>query len=174
MSEPTRDVARWAPGLLLVLCPLFGMRTGDAQTGPTPEFSVNLEAGLIRLGATTNLVITVRNHDQATIEPLLAIQGVRFGRLRGPEVRTYSTFDSRTLTRNFDQTMTWTMEVRPHELGEYVIGPVVASLGGERVERRVCVGARARTCAAPQHQLRFAVASHLEQQRHGLGLHDER
>ncbi len=120
---------------LLGLCALAGLALG-AAAAPQGQISVSarLSAGVLRLGDTGRVDITVENGDDARVLDLPAVQGLRFGRPSEPSLRQSTSFVNGRIWS--ETTLSLSIPFRPEAEGDYEIPPITVEAGGQRFETR--------------------------------------
>jgi hypothetical protein len=125
-----------APRLLLLagLC-LPGAADPLLQRGPREqEVSARLSAGVLRLGDTGAVQVTVENASEARVVALPKVAGLEFGKPGAPVLnRSTSWVNGRV---HSESTLTLAIPFRPAAEGEYEIPPIALEADGRRLETK--------------------------------------
>lgn len=96
--------------------------------------SARLTDATVKLGGDTKLVIEVTNSANAAIGALPDVNGVRFGPIDSPSLKSeYSIRNGVQYQRNW---LTWVISVQPQAKGEYTIPPITVDVDGRKLQTR--------------------------------------
>ena len=104
----------------------------SAQTGPQPV--ARLSTGLAKFGSAVTMVVEIEGARSARIVEVPDVEGLEVsgpGRPSRQEFR--SIINGRVSSRS---TLRWTLELRPMEIGDFVIPPIVLDVDGRRAQTR--------------------------------------
>ncbi|HEX6885564.1 MAG TPA: BatD family protein [Planctomycetota bacterium] len=116
--------------LLLALLP------GRAAAGPQggPKLSARLAAGVVRLGDTGAVNLTVEDGRDARILAVPEVAGLRFGRPSEPRLRQSTSYINGRLSS--ESTLTIVLPFRAEAEGDHEIPPIALEIDGRRQETR--------------------------------------
>lgn len=104
-----------------------------AQADSEEVVTVQLDPALVKLGGNSNLIVTIHDRDSGRIAGLPRVDGLQLGPVMGPNRSVYSTFNSRTRRRQFSQTLTYRIPIKPDRAGEFTVPPLRVQLPGPQV-----------------------------------------
>lgn len=130
MQNPTRSTR--LAGLLAVL--LCCLALGPAAQGDEQRVSVQLSTGVARLGESVYLVVTVENAGNTRFVSLPEVEGLAIGAPRGPETESRMSWVNGRRTGWVRER--WTLSLRPSDVGDYEIPPLVLQVDGKEVSTR--------------------------------------
>jgi hypothetical protein len=120
-----RTVSR---ALLAVLALAAGTLAARAQRGQA-EINAYLSSGVVKLGAEVALVVSVENARTAEIAKLPSVPGLAFGAVGAPAEHRFVQMTPQGTHSSVSRT--WTVRLRPEDVGEYAIPPVELLVDGE-------------------------------------------
>jgi hypothetical protein len=110
--------------ILAALCVAWFAGAGAAHAqGGDARVSARLSAGVVKLGGTVTLTLSIEDTDRGRVAALPEVDGLRFGELRGPSYERGSSFVGGRITSH--ERLTWTAIVQPVEEGEFRIPEIV-------------------------------------------------
>ncbi len=137
---------RAALGLLLV-----GLLTAGIGSAQDVSVSVRLSRPLVKLGDDLVLRIDVEGTRDADVQLPPVVEGLMYGRLAGPQVSSMTQFSGGR--RTTQESVSWSMSIRPTQEGEFIVPPVVLLIGGREV-------------SAPREPMTLRVVKDLEGAQH--------
>ncbi len=121
----------WTVALAACLFTLGARLAPAAALGPQAKarLTAHLSSGVVKMGASTSLVIGVEDAAQASIAQLPKVENLQFGPLGRPQERKqFSTINGRVYSSS---QYAWVVSVTPLAEGEYTIPPFEVVMDGQ-------------------------------------------
>lgn len=104
--------------LVVLACVSFAAPLASAQT-TGPRVSARFESGVLLLPARGDLLIEVEGGTEVVPPSVPAVQGLRYGPLRGPS--RFQQIEMRGGRQRVVTSLTWSLPVQPEAVGEYEV-----------------------------------------------------
>lgn len=112
-----------------ILCAFAVLATAlFAQGKSQARITAQLSTGVIKLGASATLLVTVENAAYSEVRGLPKVDGLEIGPLSAPSTRSATTYINGRVTRS--DSRTWGIPVRPLAKGDYTIPPIELVVDG--------------------------------------------
>ena len=99
-----------------------------------PQLLSRLSTGVVKLGSDVRMIVEVENVQNATIDSVPTVDGLRFGPIPQPSLNeSISIFNGRQ-TRS--RKLSWVIQIQPQRKGEFKIPPIRATVDGRPAETR--------------------------------------
>lgn len=131
MTLPMVKISRMALSVLVLALALAEPAAGR-QGGA--KLSARLSAGVVRLGDTGAVNITVEDCRDARVLEVPSVQGLRFGRVSEPRLRQSTSYVNGRLFS--ESTLTLVLPFRGEAEGDYEIPAISVEVDGKRLETR--------------------------------------
>lgn len=116
---------------------LGGLLAAGALAAPAQRptsVTAQLSTGIVKLGQEVRLSIVAENVQQAAVEALPSVDGLRFSKPQGPNTQTMMTIQNGR--RTVSQTLTWVVGVQPERKGDFRIPSFTVLADGQRIATR--------------------------------------
>ena len=127
MRQPNLPSGSWRASALLLLA----LAPGAFAQGE-PKVSAQLSSGVLRLGETAYVTVTVENAAEARIAEIPAVEGLELGQPGRPRSQDFTQWINGRVYRQVS--LSWGVPLRGKEAGDYEIPPFVVEVAGKRLE----------------------------------------
>ena len=113
---------------------LFTTFAWATPTQSTPQPTARLSAGIAKFGSSVRLQVELEGSRDARIVEVPKVDGLSFSGPSRPRLEQFHSMSSRGVVSQI--TVSWILEIRPLEVGEFVIPPIVLDVDGRSASTR--------------------------------------